>query len=112
MSGDVDFRSLPREKQKMKPTTREYQRRSGSKRFNFNPNYYPGKKGRDPLTKYMPPGMSYPNPKLANNAHNVPIFGNWAAHTMKRRVVDPIHGEKFIYPNEYDFKAGFGEMIF
>ena len=58
----------------------------------------------------MPPGMSYPNPKLANNAHNVPIFGNWAAHTMKRRVVDPIHGEKFIYPNEYDFKPGFGEM--
>ena len=58
----------------------------------------------------MPPGMAYPNPKLPNNAHNVPVFGNWAGNSMKRRVVDPIHGEKFIYPNEYDFKAGFDEF--
>ena len=56
--------------------------------------------------------MAYPNPKLPNNAHNVPVFGNWAGNSMKRRVVDPIHGEKFIYPNEYDFKAGFGELKF
>ena len=46
-----------RKKPKLKATTREYVRRSGTKRFSFNPNYYPTFQGRDPLTKFMPVGM-------------------------------------------------------
>ena len=83
-----------------KETSREYVRRSGFKRYSFNPNYYPKARGRMPLTKYLP--ESYPhkwvNPKMPNNAHNVPIF--WRVNSPATEMVrtwDPLHGERFSY---------------
>ena len=44
------------------------------------------------------------NPKDPNNGPNVPKFKNWSSSYMIRRVIDPVHGEKFVYPNEACFE--------
>lgn len=47
--------------------------------------------------------MGYVNPKKPNNGPNVPRFKSYASSYMVRRVIDPVHGEKAIYPNEVNF---------